>query len=89
MKLLSHESETHVGPHFLRRIAEEIGIRRLRSRSATLVTSGAALMTPFQTADTIMPCNELSIEAASISGQHAKSDRAEDATAMRLINSSC
>ena len=44
-------------------------------------------MTPFRTADIILPCNELSIEAASISGLHAESESAEDAATMRSIKS--
>ena len=42
-------------------------------------------MTLFRTLEIIFPCSELSIEAASIRGRHAVSERTEDEAAMRSI----
>ena len=42
-------------------------------------------MTLFRTLETILPCSELSNEAASIRGRHAVSDRTEEEAVMRSI----
>ena len=87
--MLSHEFEIHMGSHFLRWIAEVIGIRPLMVSKSNFGAIGSRIDDSFPPADIILPCNDLSIEAASIRVRHAESERAEDASAMRSINSSC